>query len=79
MTGAIGIAGGVLLGRTALKQQKKVFGIPIRTTKVDLTGVTQEIGKAGKQFGKLADEVRKGTAEVKSAREKAEQIAKVFS
>ena len=48
-------------------------------TKIDLSNVTQEIGKAGKQFGKLADEVRKGTAEVRSAREKAEQIAKVFS
>ena len=79
VTGAVGIAGGVLLGRTALKQQKKVLGIPIKTTKVDLSAVTQEIGKAGKQFGKLADEVRKGTAEVKSAREKAEKIAKVFT
>ena len=55
------------------------LGITIKTTKMDLSAVTQEIGKAGKQFGKLADEVRKGTAEVKSAREKAEQIAKVFS
>lgn len=55
-----------------------MLGIPIRTTKLDLSGVTQEIGKAGKQFGKLADEVRKGTTEVRNAREKAEQIAKIF-
>jgi HAMP domain-containing protein len=78
VSGAIGIAGGVLLGRTALQRHKKVLGIPM-PTKIDLGSVTDEIGKAGKQFGKLADEVRKGTAEVRSAREKAEQIARVFT
>jgi hypothetical protein len=79
VTGAIGIAGGVLLGRTALQRNKKVLGIPVPKKTIDLNGVTQEIGKAGKQFGKLAEEVRKGTAEVRNAREKAEQIARVFS
>jgi hypothetical protein len=78
VTGAIGIAGGVLLGRTALQRHKKVLGVPM-PAKVDLAGVTHQIGEAGKQFGKLADEVRKGTAEVKNAREKAEQIARIFS
>jgi hypothetical protein len=79
VTGAVGIAGGVLLGRTALKQQKKVLGIPIKTTKMDLNAVTQEISKAGKQFGKLAEEVRSATGEVRSVKEKAEQIGKIFS
>jgi 1-aminocyclopropane-1-carboxylate deaminase/D-cysteine desulfhydrase-like pyridoxal-dependent ACC family enzyme len=79
VTGAAGIAGGILLGRTALQRNKKVLGIPVPKKTIDLNGVTQEIGKAGKQFGKLAEEVRKGTAEVKNAREKAEQIARVFS
>jgi hypothetical protein len=41
-------------------------------TKVDLSGVGQQLGEAGKQFGKLAGEVR-------SVREKAEQIARVLS
>jgi hypothetical protein len=40
-------------------------------TKVDFTGVGEQIGEAGKQFGKLAGEVR-------SVREKAEQIARVL-
>jgi hypothetical protein len=79
VSGAIGIAGGVLLGRTALQRNRKVLGIPVPKKTIDLNGVTQEISKAGKQFGKLAEEVRKGTAEVRSAREKAEQIARVFS
>jgi hypothetical protein len=78
VTGAIGVAGGILLGRTALQRQKKVLGISM-PTKIDLNNVTGEIGKAGKQFGKLAEEVRKGTAEVRNAREKAEQIARVFT
>ena len=41
-------------------------------SKVDFTGVGQQIGEAGKQFGKLAGEVR-------GVREKAEQIARVLS
>lgn len=78
VTGAVGVAGGVLLGRTALKQHKKVLGIPIKTTKMDLSAVTEEISKAGKQFGKLASEVRDFSGEVKSVKEKAEQIGKIF-
>ena len=78
VTGAVGIAGGVLLGRTALKQHKKVLGIPVKTTKLDLSAVTEEIGKAGKQFGKLAGEVRNMTGEVRSVKEKAEQIGKIL-
>ena len=79
VTGAAGIAGGILIGRTALQRQRKVLGIPVGVKKVDLSNVTNHIGEAGKQFGKLADEVRKGTAEVRSAREKAEQIARAFT
>ena len=78
VTGAAGIAGGILLGRTALKRHKKVLGVPM-PTKIDLAGVTRQIGETGKQFGKLAEEIRKGTAEVRNAREKAEKIARVFS
>jgi hypothetical protein len=78
VTGAIGIAGGVLLGRTALQRNKKVLGVPV-PSKIDLHGVTHQIGAAGRQFGKLAEEVRKGTAELRNAREKAEQIARVLS
>jgi hypothetical protein len=72
VTATIGVAGGVLLGRTALQRNKKVLGIPVPRTKIDLAGVTQQIGEAGKQFGKLAGEVR-------TAREKAEQIGRVLS
>jgi hypothetical protein len=76
VTGAIGvaggIAGGILLGRSAAsRNNRKVLGLEI-PTKVDFAGVSQQIGEAGKQFGKLAGEVR-------SVREKAEQIARVLN
>ncbi len=71
ITASIGVAGGVLLGRTARQRTRKVLGIAL-PTKVDLNGVSQQIGEAGRQFGKLAQEVR-------AVREKAEQIGRVIS
>jgi hypothetical protein len=67
----VGIAGGVLLGRTALARERKVLGVPM-PKKIDLAGVGQQLGEAGRQFGKLASEVR-------TVREKAEQIGKVLT
>jgi hypothetical protein len=81
VTGAVGIAGGiaggVLLGRTARQRNRKVLGISM-PAKVDLVGVTQQIGEAGKQIGKLAGEIRNVAGEVRSLREKAEQVDKVL-
>jgi len=71
LSAAIGVAGGVLLGRTAAQRDRKVLGIPV-PEKIDLGGVGQQIGDAGRQFGKLASEVR-------SVREKAEQIARILT
>ena len=62
----------MLLGRTALKRQRKILGVPLPTkVDIDLGGVTQQIGEAGRQFGKLAGEVR-------SVRERAEQIGRAL-
>jgi hypothetical protein len=76
-TATIGAAGGVLLGRTARQRNRKVLGIQF-PTKVDLggmshqiAGMSRQIGEAGRQFGNLAREVR-------SVREKAEQIGRVL-
>jgi hypothetical protein len=71
VTGAVGIAGGVLLGRTALQRDKRFLGISL-PIKVDLSDVTQQIGEAGRQLGKLANEV-------KTVREKAEQVGRAIS
>jgi hypothetical protein len=71
-TATLGVAGGVVLGRTALQRTRKVLGIPLPGKKVDLTGVSKQIGEAGRQFGTLAREVR-------TAREKAEKISRAIS
>jgi hypothetical protein len=63
------VAGGVLLGRTALQKNRKFLGIPVPGVKVDLADVSKQIGEAGRQFGRLAKEV-------KTAREKAEKIGR---
>ncbi|HEX5225940.1 MAG TPA: hypothetical protein VFW29_12500 [Solirubrobacteraceae bacterium] len=76
---AAGIAGGVLLGRTAAaKKPRKVLGVKLPTQRkadVDFSGLSQfakSVNQAGKQFGKLAGEVRE-------ARQKAEEIGKALS
>jgi hypothetical protein len=71
LSAAAGLAGGVLIGRTALQRNRKVLGIPM-PNKIDLNDVTQQIGEAGRQFGKLAGEVR-------AVREKAEQVGRIIS
>ena len=77
ITGAIGVAGGVLLGRNAVQQKKKVFGVPVPGSggggvKVDFSDLSKNIGEAGRQFGKLA-------SEIKTAREKAEKVTRAIS
>jgi hypothetical protein len=70
-TAALGAAGGVLLGRAKMQRQKTVLGIPIPNTKIDLHGLVEQVGEAGRQFGKLA-------GEVKAVREKAEQLGRAI-
>jgi len=67
-----GMAGGVILGRNALNRRRKVLGVTIPGTRAGLSDVAKQVGEAGRQFGKLATEVR-------TAREKAEAIGKVLS
>jgi hypothetical protein len=71
LTAAIGVAGGVVLGRNTARKDRKVLGIPV-PEKIDLGGIGQQIGNAGRQFGKLAGEVR-------TVREKAEQVGRILT
>jgi hypothetical protein len=72
ITGAIGVAGGVLLGRTALHRNPKILGVRVPSVKVDLANVSKQVGAAAKQFGRLANEVQQ-------AREKAEQLGRAIT
>ncbi|TMM19407.1 MAG: hypothetical protein E6F96_03165 [Actinobacteria bacterium] len=75
-TGALGaiagVAGGVLLERMIGKRPKKVLGVTIPRRQAHFSDVARSINAAGKQFGKLAGEVR-------VARQKAEDIGKALS
>jgi hypothetical protein len=66
----VGVAGGILLGRNR-NRSRKVLGIDV-PNKIDFSGVSQQIGEAGRQLGKLAGEVR-------AVREKAEQVGRVLN
>jgi hypothetical protein len=66
---AAGLAGGALLGLKYAGRRKRVLGVPIPGTG---NGLARQVGKAGKQAAELAREVR-------SAREKAEQIGKAIT
>ncbi len=72
MGAVAGVAGGVILGRSALKRPRKVLGVPIPGTRAGLSDVAKQVSDAGKQFGKLASEVR-------TVREKAEKIGEILS
>jgi hypothetical protein len=65
------VAGGILLGRNRNRGGRKLFGMEI-PEKIDFSGVSQQIGEAGRQFGKLA-------AEVRTVREKAEQVGRILT
>jgi hypothetical protein len=70
----VGVAGGIVLGRTALQRHRKALGVPVPTPgrKMDFRGLGQQVGEAGRQFAKLAQEVH-------AVREKAEQIGRAIS
>lgn len=91
-----GIAGGILVGRTALQKKRTTLGIPVPTLqkkpapipvpklekkrspisapnkKIEFRGLAEQVGEAGRQFGRLAQEIR-------MLREKAEQVARSVS
>ncbi|MCW3066871.1 MAG: hypothetical protein JWN32_4043 [Solirubrobacterales bacterium] len=69
---AAGVVGGVVLGRTRLNRKRKVLGITMPGQRDGVEHLAKNVGEAGKQFGKLAGEVR-------TARQKAEQIGKALS
>jgi hypothetical protein len=71
LSATFGLAGGVLLGRTALQRDRKVLGVSV-PSKIELGAIGQQLGEAGRQFGKLASEVR-------TVREKAEQVGKALT
>ena len=70
---AAGMVGGVVLERRGIKRpRKKVLGVRMPGSRNGLDNLAKQVGEAGKQFGKLATEVR-------TTREKAGEIGKALS
>ena len=83
VVGAIGVAGGVVLGRTALQRQKKVLGVPMPMGKVrapkikiDLADVGDQSGKLGTKIGDAGSNLAKLAREIQTTREKAEKLGR---
>jgi hypothetical protein len=78
-TGAAGLIGGVVLGNRLGRKPKKILGVTIPGTGNGLHGLAKQVGKAGKQFKKAGKQVGQLTDEVRTAREKAEEVGKIIS
>jgi hypothetical protein len=69
----------VALGSKFARKPKKVLGVKVPGTGSGVDGLVKQIGKASKQFKKANQSFGELTGEVRTAREKAEQVAKVIS
>lgn len=70
---AAGVLGGVVLGRTALGRKRKVLGVKLPGNgSGGIETLAKNVNEAGKQFGRFAGEVR-------TARQKAEEIGKALT
>ena len=70
--------GGVVLGSKLARKPKRVLGVKVPGTGGG-KGLTKQVGKTGKQFTKASKQLGELTAEMRTAREKAKQVAKVIS
>ena len=68
-----------MLGSKFAKKPKRVLGMKVPGTGGGIDGLTKQVGKAGKQFNKASKQFGQLTNEVRTAREKAEQVGKVIS
>jgi hypothetical protein len=55
----------------SLKKKRTPIGVPTANKKIEFRGLAEQVGEAGRQFGRLAHEVQ-------TVREKAEQIARII-
>jgi hypothetical protein len=61
---AVGVLGGIVLGRRVLPR-RTVLGIPVPRGGLSLRPVAKEVGKAGKQIGRLTDELAQARKQAK--------------
>ena len=69
----------MLLGSKFARKPKRVLGVKVPGTGGGIDGFAKQVGKAGKQIGKASKQIGELTHEVRTAREKAEEVGKVIS
>ena len=69
---AAGLLGGLVLGSRVLTPRRKVLGVPISRRGFDMKPVAKEVHKAGKQLGRLTDEISQ-------ARKRAQKVGDALS
>ena len=62
---AAGLLGGMVLGKRVLGPRRTVLGIPVPRKGLSLQPVAKEVGKAGKQIGRLTDELAQARKQAK--------------
>jgi hypothetical protein len=78
-TAAAGLVGGLVLGKRLNGKPKRVLGVRIPGTGTGLDGVAKQVKKTGKQLKKTSKQIGDLTDEVRSARQKAEDVGKAIS
>ena len=68
-----------MLGRSLGNKPKRVLGMKVPGTGAGLDGVAKQVKKTGKQLQKTSKQVAELTDEVRSARQKAEDVGKAIS
>jgi hypothetical protein len=61
---AAGLVGGIVLGKRVLGPRRTVLGIPVRKG-LGLEPMAKQVGKAGKQIGRLTDELAQARKQAK--------------
>jgi hypothetical protein len=62
---AVGVLSGIVLGKRVLGPRRTVLGIPVPRGGLSLKPVAKEVGKAGKQIGRLTDELSQARKQAK--------------
>jgi 1-aminocyclopropane-1-carboxylate deaminase/D-cysteine desulfhydrase-like pyridoxal-dependent ACC family enzyme len=62
---AVGLVGGIVLGKRVLGPRRTVLGIPVSRKGLSLQPVAKEVQKAGQQIGRLTDELAQARKQAK--------------
>jgi hypothetical protein len=77
-TAAAGVVGGVILAKRMGQRPRHVLGVRVPGSGMGLNDVSKQVKRSGKQFGKVAQQIAELTDEVRTARQKAEEVGKAI-